>query len=136
MLLQSSIEPYQIGHHESDALAALSAATERLARVSLAPSASEARLLRRIGVYRAQLERLSRWWVRSCPDVEFARANCVRRLAELSEALGEVQARRRAEIGGELDAARSCVAEARRAARVDHVMAEQFRRDGGLRLVV
>lgn len=130
--------PHLVAPHERDALEALADADVHLAGLATGETEAEKRLRARIAAHQAQLEKLRSPWAPPGRRTQAAVERIAVRLSELTDALGEVEKRQAEAFREALAEARVCVVAARKAARVDAVFAEQFRRQGGepLRLVV
>lgn len=117
-----------VGHHRPDTLGVLAVADVRLADADLAPTAAEKRLRERIAAHEAQFEKLQRPWVTQTVATRRAIDYLTGRLGQLYVALAEVEDRQLAGLRALVADVRTQLAEARRAARVDAVLARELER--------
>lgn len=114
--------------HRVDTLGALAVADVALASVADGPTAAEKRLRDRIAAHEAQVEKLLRPWVAQTAATKRAISYLTGRLGELYVALAEVEDRQLAGLRELVADVRAQLGEARRAARVDAVLARELER--------
>lgn len=115
------------GPTKSDTLVTLDIADVHLSHLSAGASEAEKRLRSRIAAHLAQLEKL-RMQERPARASRRAAERIAVRVAELTDALLDVEQRQLAGFRDALAEARSCVVRAKQSARVDVVLADELRR--------